>query len=271
MPSFRSKKVQQKVPVPEKACPTEIPPLPNYTQRGRNITTYIAGERHVSKNKGIVIIPDIFGLHPHVYRLADNLADHGFTVVLPDFFPNGSHWPYERVPIDKESDQWKAFVSRTMIYTEPAMDILHREGIGALKLRGINNIGLLAMCWGSKLALQAFKEDGNNEELKCVVCPHPYRITAEDVKNLKGPIAMLMPKGDASNVNGIQEALERDPRWKEKNVFVRFVDLAHGFLGGHGPLDKAFAVDIPDDIAQTVTEAFTMSVNFFKFNLSDQS
>jgi dienelactone hydrolase len=230
-------------------CPTEMKPVASgYTPKGSNF--YIVGDGP----KGIVMIPDIFGLHPNAYQFADVLAAHGFRVVLPDYF-RGEHWKQDWPP-NFEGAEWKAFFGKITNFAPFKNDVA--SGAAVLRGLGATSIGVIGMCWGAKVALSALK-DGT---VSACCGPHPSFLDVSDVTDAKGPICLLLSKDEAPALD-VKEVLETN-QFKDKNVFSRYDDLYHGFLGARGPLEKAFAFDMTGEIAHRVQQATMECVEFFK-------
>lgn len=238
-------------------CPTVVKPVTsNYKPQG--FTTYVAGTPG-STTKGVILVPDIFGFHPNAYHFADVIAANGFVVILPDLFPNNTAWDTTNWPPNFESDEWKAFYGRITNLGPYVESIKKCEAV--LKNLGCTSIGSVGLCWGAKPALAAFK-DGTG--VSCCA-PHPSFLDVSDVTPAKGPIAFLMSK-DEQAYPDIKEALETN-EFAAKNVFVRFDDLHHGFLGARGPLEQAFAAVTDDAVAKRVGEASEVVINFLKNTL----
>ncbi|CUM57935.1 Hypothetical protein, putative [Bodo saltans] len=235
-------------------CPTVVKPVTS-DYKGQGITQYIAGVPG-STTKGVIVVPDIFGFHPNAYHLADRIAAAGFLVVLPDLFPNNSGWSTTNWPPNFESDEWKAFYGRITAYGPFVEELKKSEAL--LKSLGCTTVGSVGLCWGAKPALAALKEGST----VATICPHPSFLTVDDVVPAKGPIGFIMSKDEAPLLD-VKEELEKN-EFAAKNVFVRFDDLYHGFLGARGPLQDAFAPVTDDAVAARVSEAADIVIAFLK-------
>ena len=233
-------------------CPTTIKPVASgYAGKGDNV--YVTG----SGPRGIVFIPDIFGNHPNAFQFADHLGEAGFTVVMPDFF-GADAWPLAEFPPKdgfRESEQWQRHMQHAMQFSDH-LKVVERT-INFLKRLGVARIGVLGLCWGGKLALLT---SGSALVSACAVA-HPSRVVAEDGAAATGPVCCLLSKDEAPMLD-VKEALDAKP-FASQNIFVRFDDLYHGFLGARGPLEKAFCFDIDDAVAKRVNEAAAIIVKFF--------
>jgi dienelactone hydrolase len=238
-------------------CPTVVKPVAS-SYKPLGTTAYIAGTPGASA-KGVILVPDIFGFHPNAYHLADVLAANGYVAILPDLFPNNTSWPTTNWPPNFESAEWKDFHVR-ITTMGPYVEEL-KKCSDLLKGFGCTSVGVVGLCWGAKPALAAFK-DGTG--VSCC-CPHPSFLCVEDVIPAKGPIAFLMSKDEAPHLD-VKTSLEGNA-FASKNVFVRFDDLHHGFLGARGPLQEAFASVTDDAIANRVAEASEVVIAFLKNTL----
>lgn len=238
-------------------CPTLMKPVASgYTPQGNS--HYIAHPPTPS-TKGVVLVQDIFGNHPNAYQLADVIAAHGFVVVLPDFFGKRACDPAVWPP-NFESDEWKQFYGfiTNLDHFMPKF----REAVKLLEGLGCTSIGASGVCWGSKVALRGLKE----KLVKTAVCPHPSFLTVDQVEPANGPIGFLMSKDEAPLLD-VKESLEKN-EFADKNLFVRYEDLHHGFLGARGPLEEAFAFSkLSGDVAARCAEASLALVEFLRANL----
>ena len=232
-------------------CPTTIKPVASgYAGKGDNV--YVTG----SGPRGIVFIPDIFGNHPNAFQFADHLGEAGFTVVMPDFF-GADAWPTDDFPPKDgfQSPKWQAFYQK--ITNLPAFLPAIKNAVALLKRLGVESVGVIGICWGGKVAMKALA-DGL---VKACASPHPSFVNAEDGVAATGPVCLLLSKDEAPMLD-VKEALDAKP-FASQNIFVRFDDLYHGFLGARGPLEKAFCFDIDDAVAKRVNEAAAIIVKFF--------
>lgn len=226
------------------------PVASGYTAKG--LSFYITGDR--TSTKGVVFIPDIFGNHPNAYQFADVLAANGFFVVMPDFF-RGSPWP-NQWPADFQSAEWQAFYGRITAWDDLLKDVSAAADI--VRQAGCSFVGCAGMCWGAKVALKALRA----KIVSCAACPHPSFLDVSDVVDANGPIAFLMSKDEAAYLD-VKEVLESNS-FASKNVFTRYDDLYHGFLGARGPLEKAFDFTLDDALASRIAEASNVVIKFLQ-------
>ena len=238
-------------------CPTLMKPVASgYAPKG--VSHYIAHPSTPS-TKGVVLIQDIFGNHPNSYQLADVIASHGYHVVLPSFFGSRA-WNTANWPPNFDSDEWKSFYG-FITTLDNFMPIFH-DGVKVLHGLGCTSVGAVGVCWGSKVALRGLKD----KSVSMAVCPHPSFLTVDQVEPANGPIGLLLSKDEAPLLD-VKESLEKN-EFAAKNLFVRYDDLHHGFLGARGPLEEAFAYDkMPGEIAARCAEASQALAEYLKANL----
>jgi len=207
-------------------CPTEILPIsttykPQYDQiyvaRSASTTT-------TTTTRGLVFIPDIFGPHPNAYQIADQLASHGYIVVIPDFF-RGDHWTLETFPPVNgfDSMEWTNFLSNL---TYDSMKPKVQMGIDILRGLGVTSIAAVGFCWGGSIAIQALTEG----LVMAAASPHPSFLTTDMMMKIQGPVCIL-PTQDDGQLLGMKEAAESTGH---KVVYQYFDDVHHGFCSARG-------------------------------------
>jgi len=229
-----------------------------YTSKG--FTGYIAGNPATSK-RGVVMIQDIFGNHPNVYQFADVIASNGFVVAVPDMFPNNTAWPQTNWPPNYQSEEWQAFYGKISQFDSFVPKV--KQAVDLLTGMGCESVGCVGLCWGVKPAICALKA----KIVKAVVGPHPSFFCLDDVKDANGPICLLLSRDEAPLLD-VKEELEKN-QFAEKNVFLRFDELYHGFLGARGPLEKSFDFNYTADdvVTKRIAEASDAAINFLKLTL----
>ena len=97
---------------------------------------------------GLILCPEIFGVHPDIRKLADQYASSGFEVIAPAFF--------DRVEKDVELD-YKTGMQKGMEivgklgWERPVADVGLCARYFTEKL-GQKSVGVLGYCWGGSLA-----------------------------------------------------------------------------------------------------------------------
>jgi dienelactone hydrolase len=209
--------------------------------------------------RGILYLPDIFGYHANTMQVADVLASAGFLVVMPDFF-HGKPWPTDNFPPKEgfDGDEWKSFVGRITNWDAVKNDI--ETGIKVLKDGGADSIGAIGMCWGAKFASAA----GKNSLVNAVAGIHPSFFDVSDGKDATTPMLVITTQEDPVHED-IQVELKSKP-FAAKNVWHRWDDVHHGFLGARGQF--AAAADYSDNnVAKRANEAIGLVSTFFNATL----
>ncbi|XP_063801432.1 carboxymethylenebutenolidase homolog [Pseudophryne corroboree] len=129
-----------------KPCACELGDQFEYKEIGQvieieHIKAYVARPQ-TSTDKAIIIVQDIFGWElPNTRYIADLLASHGYTAILPDFF--------------KGQEPWKTTNDRSKLFewleTRPANNT-YKEVDAVLKYLkeqcNAKKIGVIGFCWG---------------------------------------------------------------------------------------------------------------------------
>lgn len=249
-------------------CPTDRPGYPGEMREFAGETVTLAREGfepmtcYLSKsNSGhwVVVIYDIFGLHPNKYELADWFAAHkGLSVAIPDV-RRGKNWPIDQYPPPNDEIKAKfykylendASPSLRGVEVKETIDFLFRE-------HGAKTVSLLGLCWGAKVASLI---DSYNGRVKCVIGAHPAFLKPEDGEKTTIPTLMLPCKEDNLTVY-LKGAL----RNKNPGLFTiseDYLGTFHGFLGARGrwhlPDEAPFVERAKQDISGFVHANVGMS------------
>lgn len=234
------------------ACCNIKPPKSDYSPKGTtsklgDVDVYWTGER--GAKKAVVIIYDIFGLHPNTKQTADILASCGFRVAMPDIF-RGNPWPEEKMPYDvKELSAWLGKAGAEDIVTKDL-----NATIKALKDEGSESIGSLGFCWGGiQICLASQKK-----LFKAIASAHPFNVDAKLAEIVTCP-AFFLPSKDEADMTPVMEVLKKKP-FGDKCEHKRFDDMHHGWCAGRS--------DFKNELnAQRTGEAISDIATFFKKNL----
>jgi len=103
--------------------------------------SYLTLPEKNERKVGIIVITDIFGFQlPNTRRVADYLASHGYTVIVPDLF-DGDIW--------LETSDWSKFGE--WIAKHPQTSAYDRTLHCAEYLKkecGVQKLGVIGFCWG---------------------------------------------------------------------------------------------------------------------------
>lgn len=208
---------------------------------------YVSGE---SKH-WVVVIYDIFGMHPNKYELADWFAKHkGLSVAVPDV-RRGHNWPMDMYP--PPPDKREAFYKYLENEANPKL-----RGVEVLRCidylretREVESVSILGLCWGAKVASLIDSYDGI---VKCVVGAHPSFLKSEDGEKTTIP-TLMMPCAE-DNMTAYLAGVIRNKNPKLITVSENYFGTFHGFLGARGqwklPVEKPFVDKAKDEISAFV-------------------
>ncbi|XP_057849198.1 endo-1,3;1,4-beta-D-glucanase isoform X2 [Cryptomeria japonica] len=208
----------------------ELPPPRDHPPVGvgrldafHDLTAYVTGSPEAKV--AVILISDVFVFEYGYRKLADKVAEAGYYVVVPDYF-NGD--PY--VPDQSNIQDWLKNHSPEKGF-EDSIKIIE-----VLKSRGISSIGAGGFCWGAKVVVELAK----GEDLKAGVLLHPSRVTVDDIKAVKVPMAILGAEIDRSTPPELVKQFE--VILSEKSEVDSFVNIypgvAHGWTVRYDETDE---------------------------------
>ncbi|KAK9280785.1 hypothetical protein L1049_003674 [Liquidambar formosana] len=181
------------------------------------LKSYITGPS--DSKLAILLISDLFGYEvPNLRKIADKVGAAGFYVVVPDFFYGD---PYVPDNAERPISVW--FQSHgTDKGFEDAKPV-----VAALRSKGISAIGAAGFCWGAKVVVELAKF----EHIQAGVLLHPARVTVDDIKEVKAPIAVLGAEIDKVSPPELLKQFEEVLSTKsEVNGYVKiFPGVVHGW------------------------------------------
>lgn len=228
-------------------CPTSVLPVES-TYQSKSDNVYIAG---TGNTKGLLFVPDIFGPHPNAHQVCDILAGRGFLVVMPDFFPGGTHWDVADFPPKAgfDSPAFSSFLG-SLSYDKKKDRVT--QGIAILKALGATSIGSVGFCWGGSITMNALAEG----LVQAGASPHPSPLTPELMKSVKGPVCLLPSKDDGELLE-VKEAAEST---SHKVTYHYFDDMHHGFVAARADFQN-------ENNRKRANEAIDIMVDFFNESL----
>jgi len=244
-------------PNTNEAC-CSIPPVSHdYTPKGEYKAyagldkCYFVGP--TGTGKVIVIVYDIFGFFPQTLQGADILAETlQARVIMPDFL-KGQPWPVDKFPPGSIADKaaLQVYFGTT---ANPAFTLPYITAVGAeLKKDGATKIGILGFCWGGKCAFKA----GGEDWVDAVATVHPAMLSADDVDNIKVPVAMYLSQDEP--IEEYQKLVDTlaDRPFATKNSWKVYPSVNHGFAAARANLTD------PDGKAQ-FEDVYSRLSSFFK-------
>jgi len=214
-----------------------------------------------SKEKGVIVFPEIFGIHMGRLKLiADTIADAGFYVVLPDLM-RGDIWPMDGSRDASKMGEWLVKFTREKVEAD-----IKKSIAPLFTKRGISKIGAVGYCWGSCPVLWT-SASGLTQAGVSMHPSHPKLegLLGGDEKKLlesvKSPQMMLTAGNDAVSAKpkGLAEEILSKKDFGSKCVFKEFPDMLHGWVAKG---------DIKDEkIARDYAAAMKLGVDFFVANV----
>jgi len=244
----------------KECCPTDIPAvISNYKGIGsfeklevgdEKIDLYVTG----SGSKGVLLVYDIFGMHPNPQQVADLIGKQGYTVVIPDFF-RGNPWPTDDFP-SKEPGAVGKWIN-DYPYDKKIKPVM-LAAVEYLKKKGVTSVGAVGFCWGGKMVFLA----SGDHIFKSIATAHPSFLQKEDAEKISGPTCVL-PSKDESPMEDIHHILKHN-KWHKESIWQRFDDMHHGWVGARGGIPTDYN---DKKTANRAGEAISIFINFFNHTL----
>lgn len=242
-------------------CPTDLKPVTSDYER-KAVSYYLAGIENAAagKKKGIIIVTDIWGLHPNAYQLADVLAAAGFIVAVPDFFAEKGAWSLTNYPPKDGFDgaEWMEFQGRLVNFEKHHVVLAAARDV--LTKLGAEKVGAIGMCWGGKVMMSSTPKN----ILDAFVAPHPSFFDENDGKDVKIPVLVLPSKDEDEKVMAAVAANLQQSNAKSGQK--RYDALNHGFLGARGGVPTAADYGDAETKAQA-QDALDTAIAFLNENL----
>ncbi|KAK9945383.1 hypothetical protein M0R45_010903 [Rubus argutus] len=129
--------------------------------------------------------------------------------------------------------------------------------IAALRNKGVSTIGAAGFCWGGKVVADLSK----SECIQAAVLLHPSRVTVDDIKEVKAPIAILGAEFDEKAppelLKQFEEVLSSKP---EVSGYVKiYPGASHGWTVMYKDEDET-AVKLAEEAHQDMLDWLTQYV-----------
>lgn len=167
------------------------------------------------------------GFHPNAFQVADVMSNESNAlVVMPDLMKGGA-WPISQFPPTNDAERNKMFGHIMKAGSWPKV-VKPRmlEVIKYLKGLGVESVGVMGFCWGSKMCMQTVG-DRDFDTVKGAVLFHPSMLENSDAENALKPAAVFDSK-DEPDLTKFYEIL------KDKHsatIRKRYDDQPHGWVG----------------------------------------
>jgi dienelactone hydrolase len=183
------------------------------------IETYVVGDR--TSKKVLYIMTDAIG-HKFInlQLIADQFAEAGYLVVMPDLF-NGD--PIALNP-PAGFDPFKDWVPKHMPdITKPIVNKVYDAIVEKYSPKYITSIGY---CYGAKYVVHLLGEC----KVQCGAVCHPSFVTIEEIKAIKAPIIICGAETDTTYTEELRHQTEAALKEIKATYFTTLASgVAHGF------------------------------------------
>ncbi|XP_077980743.1 carboxymethylenebutenolidase homolog [Glandiceps talaboti] len=226
-----------------------------------NVKAYLARPSGQPK-AAVLVINDIFGYELPANRvIADNLAQHGYTALLPDLFRNDP-WDVNMSPMSPSSNfpDWLAKHKQDRVDgdIDASLEYIHDK-------LGISIVGAIGFCWGGKQVVLASRK--SSVRFKVAVGFYAVRLDVNDAVAMKTPTMLIF--GEQDSLTPMQGIAEIEKAMKDCNRLITtttsdvskldgpavrvkiFKDVGHGFVhrgDRSDPIVDAAANEAIDDM-----------------------
>jgi len=209
-----------------------------------DLPTYVASPSDGSSNKTVIFVTDIFGYKLNNVRLlADEYAEQGFKVLIPDLF-DGDYVDDSllKAIAPQQSDAEPSLVQKGVDGAKVAASLgpwvaKHREAVTkpilikfveAVKAQG-GKVGTVGFCWGGRYSI-LLCSDNDYPHLDAAVANHPsFLAVPDEVKAVNKPV--LIQVGDSDSMMPMDQVNQAKEIFSGKSnceVSV-FPGAVHGF------------------------------------------
>ncbi|RAR13231.1 esterase/lipase [Stemphylium lycopersici] len=160
-----------------------------------NVEAYVVEPQQTSNGYGIVYLTDVIG-HKLVnaHLLADEYADNGYVVLMPDLF-DGDGVPLNYDHATFSFDKWTLgeFGANKTPHTPPVIDPIVDACIESLRKKyKCEKVALVGYCFGAKYVVRFLADS----RVTVGFIAHPADIQREELEKVKRPLALAAAEID---------------------------------------------------------------------------
>jgi len=147
------------------------------------IDVYIAtpSSKTAKSNKAIILLTDVNGIYTNPQLIADQLAENGYYVIIPDFLHGD---PYSS---GTSLEEWLA--KHGTAVTDPIVDKM----VKGLKEKGYEKIGGIGYCFGARFVVRFLKEG----QINAGFLGHPSFVQEKELEEIQGPLSIAAAEIDS--------------------------------------------------------------------------
>lgn len=209
-----------------------------------DLDCYVSAPKDGSKKKSLVFITDIFGWDvPNVRLLADEYAENGYYVYVPDFF-QGDYVPVSlgKYIAPLKSDPEPSLLEKTTGTAQVAASLgpwlaKHRESVSRPLIeqavrdvkKEAEKVGAVGFCWGGRYSI-LLAGKSSPVQVDASIANHPSFLSlpgeAEDVVK---PVSVAVGEGDVMMGTDQSKQLKEILEKKGGKVEIYDEEACHGF------------------------------------------
>ncbi|KAI1609909.1 esterase/lipase [Exophiala viscosa] len=149
-----------------------------------------------STEKGILIITDVIGHRfNNAQLIADQFAANGYFVLMPDLFYS------DPIPLNRPGDfdiqKWMKgeYSERKIAHLPPVVDPIIDSCLVEMRTKyNCKKIGAVGYCFGGKYVVRHLRPEAG--KIDAGYTAHPSFVTAEELKDMKGPLSISAAETD---------------------------------------------------------------------------
>ncbi|GKZ17039.1 hypothetical protein AbraIFM66951_005768 [Aspergillus brasiliensis] len=219
---------------------------------------YTSSPADKSTENGVLVITDVIGHRfLNAQLIADQFAANGYFVMMPDLFDN------DAIPLNRPEGfdlmAWKdgAYHKDKKPHTPEVVDPIIEACIKEMRTKyGCKKIGAVGYCFGGKYVVRHLRPG----QIDAGYTAHPSFVDSEELKAIKGPLAIAAAETDA--IFPSEKRHESEEILKDSGLPYQinlYSGVAHGFAVRGDPANRT--------VQYAKENAFLQAVQWFKEHL----